>query len=103
MKTNVQLKIERDLNEQLYKLTKITCKTTYTKSKIKALHMILDIVAGNTPNIELLVSIEEKFLFFANAYNVVDELIDEIEAGELKDYETKNAEEIINKLNLEVK
>ena len=103
MKTNVQITIESDLNHQLSKLTKIPYKSTYTKSKIKALHMIRDIITDNTTNLEPIATIEEKYLFFSNAYDIAEELIDQIEYNKLEDYEIKDAIEIINKLNIGVK
>ena len=103
MKTNVQRKIERELNEQRSKLEKIPYKSSFIKSKLKVIMLIREIIKGNSLYIELLESIEEKYIFFSIAYDIADELTSEIEAEELTQYEIKNAEEIINKLNLEVK
>lgn len=103
MKTNVQLTIEGNINKQIMKLVKMPYKTEYTKSKLKALVVIRQIIIGSNPTIELLDSIEAKFLFFDRAYDITEELTAQIEANELKDYEIKEAEEIINKLNIGVK
>ena len=102
MKTNVQIKIENKLKNEILQLQKTHYKTSYTKSKIKALSLILDIITDNNPKIESMKSIEEKHLFFSFAYDIHDELMSRIEFGDLKGYEIKNALDIINKLNLEV-
>lgn len=103
MKTNIKLKIENNLKNEIVRLKNAEYKTSYTCSKIKSLSLILNIITDNTTQIESLKTIEEKHLFFSFADDIHDELKSSIESRELNDYDIKNALEIINKLNREVK